>query len=357
MGDDLKSTFSRRLRQARTIRALSLRGLVDTLDGVVSHNALAKYENGEMMPGSGLLGRLADVLGQPPDFFFRPFSLSLKEIRFRKRVRLGAKAEAAVKAEALEYFERYHAVEELLGDTRTFEGKLRMPPLAQPAEAEAAADTLRDEWQLGRDALPNVVELVESRGIKVYEVGGDLDAFDGFSADTEAGPVMVVSKGLNPLRKRMTLVHELAHIVLPTGESLSEKDEEAIVSRFAGAFLLPKGTFEAEFGRIRRNISLAELIELKVNYGASIWAIMVRARQLELISEAVFLRFCKEAAPWRSAKKEPGDDQYRGNEAYSRFRQLVQRAIAEDQISLSKGAALLNQNLGDLRKELREMFS
>jgi len=107
---------------------------------------------------------------------------------------------------------------------------------------------------------------------------------------------------------------------------------------------------------MRNGISLAELIELKVNFGASIWAIMMRAKQLGLISEAVFLRFCKEAAPWRSAKEEPGDERYQGNESHSRFRQLVHRAVAEDQISMSKGAALLRQNLGEFRKGLQEVF-
>jgi hypothetical protein len=84
---------------------------------------------------------------------------------------------------------------------------------------------------------------------------------------------------------------------------------------------------------------------------------MMRARQLGLINEAVFVRFWqKHGSAWKSAKEEPGDDQYRGNENHSRFRQLVHRAVAEDQISMSRGAALLNQSLGDFRRELREVF-
>jgi hypothetical protein len=118
-----------------------------------------------------------------------------------------------------------------------------------------------------------------------------------------------------------------------------------------------RNTFIAEFGKIHSGISLAELVEMKVSFGAAIWAIMMRARQLGLISEAVFLRFCKVAAPWRSAKEEPGDERYQGNESHSRFRQLVQRAVAEDQISMSKGAALLHHDLGDFRKEMQGLFA
>ncbi len=341
------------------MRGLSLRGLAEALRGTVSHSALAKYENGEMMPGSDLIGQLADALGQSPDFFFRPFTLQLKEVKFRKRTHLATKEKEAIREQAVEYFERYHEIEELLGEPRAFAGKLDTPPIKTPEQAEAAAGQLRDEWQLGRDPLPNVVELLESRGIKVFEVDTGDDAFDGFYAWTEAGPVVVLASKLNSnlLRKRMTAVHELAHVILPMADALTEKEEEKLVNRFAGALLLPEETFVAQFGRARGAISLAELIELKTNFGASISAIMMRARQLELISEAVFLRFWKRhGSTWRSEKKEPGDDRYRGNESHSRFRQLVHRAVAEDQISLSKGAALLNQSLGDFRRELQEVF-
>ena len=358
MKTDPKTIFSSRLRQARTMQALSLRGLAEALQGRVSHNALAKYENGEMMPGTDVLGHLADALKQPPDYFFRAFTLNLKDVKFRKRASFGLKEEKAISEQSREFFERYHEIEELLGETRKFEGKLDIEPLKNLGDAEVAAKTLRIRWELGFDPLPNIVELLENKGIKVYEVKVQGDGFDGFSAETEIGPVIVLGQHLNNnlLRKRMTTVHELAHIILPLAEDLSEKEEESIAARFAGAFLLPKDAFIAEFGKIRKSISLAELVELKINFGASIWAIMMRAQQLGLITEAVFMRFCQSANGWRSDKREPGDDKYRGNESHSRFKQLVQRAVAEDQISLSKGAALLHQTLGDLKVDMQRLF-
>lgn len=357
--EEAKTIFSKRLRQARAMRGLSLRGLAGELKGAVSHNALAKYEKGEMMPGSDVLGQLADVLGRSPDFFFRPFTLQLKGIKFRKRMRLGTKEEETIREQAVEYFERYYEIEELVGEHRPFEGKLKVESIKTLEQAESAADHLRKKWKLGRDPLPNVVELLESKGIKVFGANTEDEAFDGFYADSDSGPVIVLTRTLdkNLLRKRMTAVHELAHVILPMAGSLSEKEEEKLVARFAGAVMLPKETFIAQFGEIRAGISLVELIELKVNFGVSISAIMMRARQLNIISEAVFLRFWKRyGSLWRSQKQEPGDDRYRGNESHSRFRQLVHRAVAEDQIGMSKGAALLNQSLGEFRRELQEVF-
>jgi Zn-dependent peptidase ImmA (M78 family) len=354
--DETRQIFARRLRQARTMRGFSLRDLSEALKNSVSHNALAKYENAEMMPGSETLGLLADALMQPVDFFFRPFTLNLRQIKFRKRARFGKKAQEAIKEQALEFFERYREIEELLGDVREFEGKLRRKALNTPEEADNAADALRDHWKLGRDPLPNVIELLETRGIKVYETALVESDCDGFSAETEGGPVIVLAPTKNLLRKRMTLAHELAHLVLPLAESLDASEEEKIAKTFAGALLLPKETFSAEFGRMRNAISLSELIELKATFGASISAMMMRAKQLGLISEAVFVRFCKETGPWRSAREEPGDDRYCGNESHSRFKQLVQRAVTEDQISVSKGAALLRENVASFRRNLQEVF-
>jgi Zn-dependent peptidase ImmA (M78 family)/transcriptional regulator with XRE-family HTH domain len=354
--DETREVFSRRLRQARAIRGMSLRDLSEALKNAVSHNALAKYENGEMMPTSETIGIMADVLEQSIDFFFRPFTLSLQEVKFRKRACLSKKAEASIREQAVEYFERYHEIEELLGEIREFEGKLPGKAIAKPEDAEEAAALLRKRWQLGRDPLPNLVELLESRGIKVYETPLEEEDCDGFSADTEAGPVIVLSLKNNVLRKRMTLAHELAHVVLRLADSVSAKDEENVMKRFAGALLLPKESFLAVFGKARSAISLAELIEMKVNFGASIMAIMMRAKLLGLITESGFVRFCQQTGQWRKNKCEPGDDLYRGNETHSRFKQLVQRAVAEDQISMTKGAALVGQNIGTFRRELQEVF-
>jgi Zn-dependent peptidase ImmA (M78 family)/DNA-binding XRE family transcriptional regulator len=359
MTTEAPDIFSKRLRQARAMKGLALRGLADAIGGAVSHTALAKYEAGQMQPDSTVLIKLCDALDQVPDYFFRPFTITLQDVRFRKKASLGVKAEQVVRERAMEYFERYYEIEQIVDAPSKFPGRLAGPSIKTPEAAEKMADELRKEWKLGRDPLPNVIELIESHGIKVFELANADQDFDGFSAETEAGPVIVLADWLNVnlLRKRMTAVHELAHLVLPLAKNLSEKEEEDIVKRFAGALLLPKESFEQTFGKHRTSLSLGELIEMKANFGASIWAIMMRARQLGLIGEQVFLRFCREANAWRAQKHEPGDDLYRGNESHSRFKQLVHRAVAEECISASKASSLLGQTIGEFRKEFREVFS
>lgn len=351
--------FGRRLRQARTMRNFSLRELAEAAGEVISHTALSKYEAGLMLPGSDVLVTLADALGQPTDYFFRPFTIELEGVRFRKKVRLKASEQKAILERARDYFERYHEAEELAGDVRVFKSPFAGRHVAAANEAEHIAAQLRQRWKLGHDPLPNIHEMMETNGIKVFEVEVEGTDFDGLSADTSAGPVVVIASHLNRNlpRKRMTSAHELAHVVVEFAPGTDDKIEEEFAKRFAGAFLLPADTFVLAFGRHRHRISLGELIDLKIQFGASIMAIMKRAEQLNLISTSAFRNFCIIAnrERWRS-QGEPGDDQFRGKEGDGRFRQLVLRAVAEEQISVSRGAALLDQSLSQFREGLRDVI-
>ena len=57
--------------------------------------------------------------------------------------------------------------------------------------------------------------------------------------------------------KRMTEVHELAHVVLNIPDNVPAKEMERIVSRFAGVLLLPEESFRKMFGEGRRTICWA----------------------------------------------------------------------------------------------------
>jgi Zn-dependent peptidase ImmA (M78 family) len=133
-------------------------------------------------------------------------------------------------------------------------------------------------------------------------------------------------------------------------KGLSEKDQERLCHRFAGAMLIPKNVFIQEFGGVRQRVSIEELVDLKVRYGISIAAIMHRAFDLELISGALYERFCINYKTQRWHKGEPGE--YAGREVSSRFEQLVLRATSEGMVSQTKGAALLNEPLVDFRERL-----
>ena len=354
--NDPKAIFAERLKQARAMSGLSLRKLEQAIGGAVSHNALSKYEKGEMMPNSDVLMAVAEATGQSYGFFFRPKGSEIVEVKFRRLISKSGKKESdAIQQQATDFFERYFEILSILGIDDAFKNPLGQRGIRTPGDAEKAAETVREKWKLGLNAIPNVHQMLEENKVKVFEVDASL-THDGFSGWIDHHPVVGVAKHLNKqclTRKRHTLLHELAHILFKDrlGDEVDDNLEEKLVKRFAGAVMLPAEAFFKEFGKNRTSLSLTELIDVKAKYGVSIGSIMARARQLECISESMYNRFWKNYKEQNWRDKEPGDEAYRGDETSSRFKQLVYRALAEGEITRSKAAELLSVSIDRIRKE------
>ena len=339
--------------------SFALRGLspeadasrAEKLEGKVSHNALHKYEQGQMMPDSEVLVALCDALGRKPDFFFREGTVKLEAVEFRKRASLGAKALTALRASATDFFERYQEIEELLNVPAQFRNPLANFVVHEERDVNAAAVKLRNEWKLGLDPIPSVVALLEEQGIKVFEADAP-ESFEGFAGKTGEWPVMVLNRKRPSDRKRSTALHELGHLTLRFHNRLfAEKDKERLCHAFAGALLIPEPVFVESFGGHREQIATRELVEMKIRFGMSCQAIMMRARHLGLISQSTLQRFFILWRKWGYNRKEPGE--YPLPEQAERFKSLVFRAAANDEISLSKGAYLMDQSLMEFREALQ----
>lgn len=344
----MKEIFSKRLKSARTRAALSLDQLVGKIDGMVSKNALSKYEKGEMMADSTVLLALAKALNVKVDYFFRPFTVEIESIEFRKKSKLSVKNVNAIKQKVTDFVERYLEVEQFLNIETNFNNPIAHFRIKSKTDIEEAVNKVRSDWNLGYNAIPNIIDILEDKQIKVVEIDAP-DEFDGFSgwADNKI-PVIVINKNYNTERKRLTTLHELGHLLLNLPDDISHKEKERYCYRFAGAMLIPQNTFIKEIGIHRSHLSEPELIAVKETYGISIQAIMARAKDLGVINELQFLQFRK----WISRNRtEKGLGEYLGIEKAYRFKQLIYRAAAEEVISLSKAANLSNQKLAEFRKE------
>jgi Zn-dependent peptidase ImmA (M78 family) len=347
---DVKTLFSQRLMQARRMVGLSLRELSEKMDPAVSYNALHKYEAGAMLPESGVLLALASALGQTVDFFFRPITVNLAAIEFRKKSKLGSKKIEQIRESATDFFERYLQVEQALGLKTEFTNPLSDSLIKHGEDVEQAASQLRSAWMLGLAPLANVIELLEQHQIKVLVQKAD-PGFDGFSGWSGSIPVIVLNGEASPDRMRLTALHELGHLLMKFDPSIDEKAMEKLCHRFAGAMLMPRPVFEEEFGRSRDKVTLEELKDIKGDYGISIAATMARARDLDCISDGVYKLFCikRSREGWR--EKEPGE--YLGETFPNRFDQLLHRAVATEAISLSLGASLAKRPLMEFRESLQ----
>lgn len=345
----MTSSFGQRLKAARLIAGLSMDALVAKMENSISKQAISKYENGLMSPDSKIVLRLADALCVKPDFFFSQINLPLEAVNFRKKAALGKKEIESLKARVKDELERYYELESFLLAEVPQPLKLSVQEIGSSDDVEAAAIKLRDLWHMGREGpIAYVVDLLEEHGIKVLEIEAP-EGFDGLSGRANGSPFIVLNKDSPSDRKRLTALHEFAHLCLSFKPSVAEAELEKLCHSFGGSFLLPREVLIRELGAKRSDISFVELRNLKVQYGISMQAIMYRAKQHGIVSEYVHESFSKaiSAKGWR--KKEPGE--YPIKEIPQRFDQLLHRAISEELISMSKGAYLANKSIDELRQE------
>lgn len=343
----MPTNFAERLKSARKMSGFSMETLADKAGHAVTKQAISKYEKGLMNPGGDALVALSRALGVRSEYFFRSQKVSLGELEFRKKSKLGRKEEDRIKFCTLDFLERYLEIEDILGDKAVFKNPLSDPHVRKPEDAEKAALDVRRKWKLGEAPISNLIELLEDKGIRIHEIETD-DNFNGISAWTDEIPVIAVRFQDDLLRQRFTISHELGHILLKIHEKNDSKTREKLCHIFAGAFLLPERVIKAELGSNRNKIALWELKKIKGIYGISIQAIMARARHLGIISDHTYRNFCITVNSQGWKVNEPGE--YLGKEHANRFDQLVYRAAAEEIITFSRAAELLNMPLSKFRQ-------
>ena len=162
-------------------------------------------------------------------------------------------------------------------------------------------------------------------------------------------PAIVVNGCHTGERQRLTMAHEVGHLMLEPAGGL---DEEKAAYRFGGAFLMPAEPLWAEVGRHRRAIAVGELLELKPLFRVSAQAIAYRCKELDIIGDGAYRSLFQTFAQlgWRSPPHEEANPL--PPEQPHRFRRLCFRAAAEGLASDAKVAELLRISVRDLDREM-----
>lgn len=338
-----------RVKRARAAAGLSMQALGDLIG--VSANMVKKYEHSESMPSSTVLLKLALALNVRTEFFFRPSVVTLANVEYRKRSSIPAKIIQQIEGDVLDQAERWKTLADVWPNfpIPPFSYDATLPVINYLDDIELFAESVREHWQLGVNPIPNLIDLLETKGILVIVTKVEQgNKFDGLQAHIGEQPVIVVSAHWPGCRQRFTLAHELGHLLMH-GKLSPDIDEEQACNRFASAFLLPKAEAIAQLGANRRNLEPKELYFLKHEYGLSMAACLYRAKHLGIITEArckdLYFRYFV-GQKWRAG--EPGTP-YPQEHTWL-FQQLVYRAMSEEIISESKAAELLIMPLMQLRK-------
>lgn len=332
------------------MRGLSQAELAQRINGVVSPQAIYKYENGKMSPSGPVLKAFCEALEVTPDFLFRPFVVSLESIEFRKKAKMTVKERNSVMGEVQDKLERYFAIEEVLGLVSKFDIDFSDTLVDCEEVVVDLASRLRRQWELGLGGICGLVNLLEEHGVKVIEVEAG-EEFDGLSGKANGCPFVILNKHFIPERKRFTAMHELGHLVMRFVDGITPKQKESYCHLFANEVLIPQEAFRKMVGDMTgRHIHLRQFVDIQMMYGVSIDALMYKAKKLGLIPESryVAFRIRKNGDPAFKSEVETSRTQ---EETPTRFESLVYKAYASDLISKAKAADYLSVNEKELVRD------
>lgn len=331
-----------RLRQARMARGYSLEELAAKLGGVVTRQALWKYEKGKAQPSAVVLATLSNALRTPVALLWREPVYTVQFVAYRTGSGLLKRDQEQVKARAVLTVEECLRLRERVGLDNGQGIPQQRFAIASLDDAEAAADKLREQWVLGLDPISSVTGILEDHGVHVIEIDA-AEKFDGISAvafdqtGAVADAVVVTRRGIPGERQRLDLTHELGHLVLDVTPVV---DEEKAAFRFAGAFLAPANAVRREVGTRRVYVQLAELRLLKRRFGMSIQALLRRLYDLDIITESHYRQWCIDINRLGYRKEEPDK---MSPEQPLWLRRTVLRAMADGQLGREEAERILGE--------------
>lgn len=269
------SEFGQVLSTAR--RAVGMTQEEVALAADITQAALSRYENGMREPDEDVLARLASVLGVTVEFLQEADRvLGGMAIDAHMRRRQTAKPTVWRQLEARLNMYRMHARKIYNQvDIRADQTIPRLDPFE--VSPDAAARIVRMQWRMPVGPVHSLIRWLEAAGCVVIEEDFGTGRVDGLSQWIDDYPVVMINSQSPTDRKRLTIAHELGHLVLHSVDVTT--DVEADANQFAAEFLMPADVIRPQL----RTVNLGKLRDLKREWGTSMQALIERAYRLNLI--------------------------------------------------------------------------
>lgn len=264
----------------------------------VSAQTVSNWESGATVPATEVLRRVASILDFDVSFFYRPEVDRLPEgaASFRARTKLPARQKRSALA----------AGELAIELAAWIETRFELPPVRLPdlegQPPELAAQVIRAEWLLGEKPIPNMIQLLESRGVLVLSLAQNCRELDAFSFWSGRRPIVLLNTMKSAERSRMDAAHELFHLVAHKEETGKREEEDA--DTFAGALLMPTNDLRQRIPQVQ---GLNQLIQEKRRWGVSLAALVYRLHKVSIATDwqyrTLFMELSKRG--YRSAEPNP----------------------------------------------------
>ena len=248
----------------------------------VKQPAVSKCESGLLIPSEELVSAFALALEYPASLFFQQDRIyGFNSTVFFHRKRKGLSERILRRLHAQMNMTRMRMERLSRGVQRSEPLRFKQFDLAEYESPTSIAKLVRGTWLLPPGPIRNVTEAIESAGGMVVFSDFGTRQIDAISEWVPgSSPMFLVnSNAAIPWdRVRLTLAHELGHVLMHTFPSPTMEEE---ANEFAAEFLLPR----KEIKPYLYGLSLAKLQDLKRQWKVSMQALIERAYALKTITE------------------------------------------------------------------------
>ena len=291
---------SQRLKLARKRRRLS--GSELAKEAGLTSVTVSRLERTNNEPLPDTVAALARALAYPIEFFFEPDidEVDASAASFRSLKAMTARERDAALAAASIAF--------LISDWVDQRYQLPAPDILdlsfERGDPEIAARRVRAQWGLGEQRIPNMIDLLEAKGVRVFSLSENTLSVDAFSCWRNDIPFIFLNTYKSAEHSRFDAAHELAHLCLHRHGGPNQKQAESEANAFASGFLMPEADVRS---RVLYVDALDQIMKAKARWGVSLSAMIYRLSKLGILTEWQTRRFFIDISRrgYRTSEPEP----------------------------------------------------
>lgn len=253
----------------------------------IDRKTLQRFESGVSELSGAVLTRLCEISGYPEEFFAKgDFEYPNPDgVSFRSLRSLTASARnAALAAGALGY-----ELDDWI-DARFDLPEHNLPQVNNRSPREAAA-AVRSYWSIGERPIANMINVLESHGVRVFSLAEETRHLDAYSFWRNDKPYVFLNTLKTPEHSRFDAAHELGHLIMHRHTGSNHKSAEDEANAFASTFLMPPDDLLAHIPFVR---CLDDLIAAKHRWRVSVAALNYALHKMGVISDWHYRGYCIE---------------------------------------------------------------
>jgi Zn-dependent peptidase ImmA (M78 family)/transcriptional regulator with XRE-family HTH domain len=264
------------LTLAREAKGYTQKDLADQIG--CNQSRLSRIEAGELMPQESDIQNLVRFLGQSRDFFFQQGETMPANVSFYRKtqtlpLKMLRQCNAQMNIRRLE-------IEQKVGSAKLEKCELPYLSPEKNGGAKSVAQIVRQKWGINNGAVQHLTKLVENTGCVIVDYSFPSTKLDGLCIRAAGKlPIIFLNKDLPKSRRRLSLAHEVGHLVMHTEPHV---DVENQAWEFAEEFLMPAAEIDQQFD----HLNLDKLGQLKKEWGVSMQALLYRAKKMGKIGES-----------------------------------------------------------------------